>query len=94
MPFPRRRVLVFQMISLLVCVYAALLFGLWLTQRQFIYFPHRGGEAEFLALARPKNVQPWRDERGELIGWKRGSGASNRLLIFHGNGGHALLRTH
>ena len=63
-------------------------------QRTFMYHPERGTEAKFLQMAPQFEVQPWRDDRNNLIGWKRTSNAPNRLLIFHGNGGHALTRTY
>jgi pimeloyl-ACP methyl ester carboxylesterase len=67
-----------------------------LTQRTFMYHPHRGDESEFLALAPQFTVLPWRDSQGALIGWKREGQkpAKNRMLILHGNGGHALTRTY
>jgi hypothetical protein len=65
-------------------------------QRTFMYHPQRGTEQEFLAMAPAQKVEPWRDNQGRLIGWKRvlDKPATNRLLILHGNGGHALSRTY
>ena len=78
-------------------------------QRTFMYHPERGTEAQFLKMATTQNVEPWRDNNNEFIGWKRTDfqnsnqnsqhrvldvPARNRLLIFHSNGGHALTRTY
>ncbi len=77
-------------------VYASVFLVLALMQRTFMYHPTRGQESEFLALAPQHKVQPWRDAQGALIGWKREAPepAQNRMLLLHGNGGHALTRTY
>jgi alpha-beta hydrolase superfamily lysophospholipase len=41
--------------------------------------------------------RPWRDASGNIIGWKsarNGPHAANRLVVFHGNAGYTLHRTH
>ena len=77
-------------------VYVGVFVALILFQRTLMYHPQRGSEKDFLALAPQHKVQPWRDGNGELIGWKRTAPkpAKYRLLILHGNGGHALTRTY
>lgn len=78
-----------------LAVYCGVFLALTLMQRTFMYHPEMGEEKTFLASAPQHNVQPWRDARGVLIGWKRAnSKARNRMLILHGNGGHALSRTY
>ncbi len=61
-----------------------------------MYHPDKGDEKDFLVAAAKLGVLPWRNARGELIGWKRlaKNPTKNRLLIFHGNGGNALSRTY
>ena len=67
-------------------------------QRQLIYLAERTGEPEQLARASALNVEAWRSANQEIIGWRRppraGAPASNRLVVFHGNAGSALYRTH
>ncbi len=79
-------------------VYLGLLVLLALLQRTLIYFPSHAPEAELLAEAARKGVEPWRDSGGQIIGWKHAGraqrNAANRLVVFHGNTGYALQRTH
>ena len=67
-------------------------------QRHLIYLSERTAEPEQLARAAALNVEPWRSPNGEIIGWRRpprpGAPAGHRLLVFHGNAGSALYRTH
>jgi pimeloyl-ACP methyl ester carboxylesterase len=65
-------------------------------QRRIMYFPFYGTETGMLAKAVELGCQPWRDAHGAVIGWKsarNGPPAANRLVIFHGNAGYALMRT-
>jgi pimeloyl-ACP methyl ester carboxylesterase len=62
-------------------------------QNKILYQPQRGSEEDFVAAARKKNIQPWRDAQGRIIGWHRPNPrAANRLVVFHGNAGCALHR--
>jgi pimeloyl-ACP methyl ester carboxylesterase len=66
-------------------------------QRHLIYFPRRAPEEALLELARSTGCRPWRNENGEIIGWRNAEsqkGARGRILILHGNAGYALDRTH
>jgi pimeloyl-ACP methyl ester carboxylesterase len=75
-------------------IYFGVFLLLALMQRSLMYHPQRGAEAEYLARASQERVQPWRDDNGTLIGWKKTPPhAQNRMLILHGNGGDALART-
>ena len=63
-------------------------------QNQILYQPRRGSEAGFIAAARQRDLQPWRDAQGRLIGWFRPNPrAAHRLVVFHGNAGCALDRS-
>ena len=65
-------------------------------QRQIIYFPSVAGEQVLLERAAGLGLQPWRDDGGELVGWRTenaGTG-SRRLVVFHGNAGFALDRNY
>lgn len=73
--------------------YAVLLLLAAGCQNRILYQPQRGSEAEFVAAAGRRNIQPWRDAQGRLIGWQRPNPrATNRLVVFHGNAGCALDR--
>jgi pimeloyl-ACP methyl ester carboxylesterase len=93
---PVRRLLHF--LILLLAVYIALSFALYFGQRWLIYLPTQASEPAMLQLATNSGVQPWRDLNHEIIGWRRpprsGFKAANRLMVFHGNAGCALMRTH
>ncbi len=63
-------------------------------QRQLIYFPETASETALLTAAERSGLQAWRDRDGQLIGWRAQPPDSprQRLVVFHGNAGHALYR--
>ncbi len=63
-------------------------------QRQLIYYPEVASEPDLLAIAQRIGMQYWRDDDGHLIGWRTRSaeGGGKRVVVFHGNAGHALYR--
>jgi pimeloyl-ACP methyl ester carboxylesterase len=63
-------------------------------QRQMIYHPTVVGERALLEEADRLGLQSWRDENGDLIGWRsaKESDGDQRMLVFHGNAGFALHR--
>lgn len=65
-------------------------------QRQMIYFPTVADEETLLNEAARLVLEPWRDDMGELIGWRTaGTGQDQRrMLVFHGNAGYALNRNY
>lgn len=64
-------------------------------QNSILYHPQHGAEEDFIAAARRKNIGPWRDAQGRLIGWHRPNArAANRLVVFHGNAECALDRSY
>jgi uncharacterized protein len=70
---------------------------LTLLQRRLIYFPSKEREDILLPQAERAGLRPWRDRNGTLIGWRTGpadaaSRPQKRLVVFHGNAGHALHR--
>lgn len=67
----------------------------YLRQDSLIFFPTRESAEASEDAARRSGFEPWRNSRGELIGWvSRGGNPANALLVFHGNGGNALMRTY
>lgn len=80
-------------------IYLGLVVLLALLQRHLIYFPSRANADELLRQAERDGLCPWWDQEKKLIGWRSsiadGSPQSrNRLVVFHGNAGHALHRTY
>ena len=79
----------------MLAIYAGLLLLVAGCQNQLLYHPRLGSEAEFGAEARQRDLQPWRDAQGRLIGWFRPNPrAAHRLVVFHGNAGCALDRSY
>ncbi len=78
--------------------YVLALVALTLLQRKLIYLPFHRSEAEMLRFATELRLDPWRDDFGTIIGWKRIAARratpANRLVVFHGNAGFALMRNH
>ena len=82
---------------ILVGGYLVILLLATVFQRHLIYFPSRVGEEELLERAREGGYRPWRNDDGEIIGWRNAdshSEAGGRILVLHGNAGFALHRTH
>jgi hypothetical protein len=81
---------------IIVLVYVGLVILLAGCQRQMIYYPSKAREADLLVEARLSGMEPWRNEQGELIGWRAASDNPDRdvMIVFHGNAGYALHRTY
>lgn len=77
----------------LLSVYLGATLLLALFQRSLLYYPTRAPEDAMIREAAAWNLEPWRDAQGTLIGWRRMAAHSTaRLLVFHGNAGHAAHR--
>ena len=77
----------------LAAIYAILLAVLFALQDRLIYFPRTDSEPRLMQEARAAGLEPWRDARGQLIGWRRPApAASCRAVLFHGNAGCAIDR--
>jgi hypothetical protein len=66
-------------------------------QRRIMYIPFYKTEAGMAVEAAEEGCLPWLNANGKTIGWKsakQGPVAANRLILFHGNAGYALMRTH
>ena len=87
-----------RIILFIAGAYLLLLLALLIFQRQLIYLPFRRSESSMLSAAERIGLVAWRNPSGEIIGWKRadrdGTAAANRLVVFHGNAGFALARSH
>jgi pimeloyl-ACP methyl ester carboxylesterase len=70
------------------------IFMLAALQRQLIYYPELAPENALLESAARAGMTDWRSDAGEIIGWhtRTPDGNARRLVVFHGNAGHALYR--
>lgn len=87
----------YRMVYLPVIAYLVVCGLVGIFQRRIMYFPFYKTEAGMLEKAGELQCQPWKDKNGTIIGWKSsrpGPPAANRLVVFHGNAGYALMRTH
>jgi pimeloyl-ACP methyl ester carboxylesterase len=77
-----------------VLVFIGGLFMFATLQRQMIYYPEVAPEEALLATAEKFGLLDWRDDDQQLIGWYTQSPGDNpgRVVVFHGNAGHALYR--
>lgn len=84
-----------RIVVALLIAYLGLLTLLYFAQGFLIYQARQGNEVELLTHASLERVEPWRDSSGSIIGWWRPNpSARNRVVVFHGNAGYALHRTH
>ncbi|TVR91804.1 MAG: alpha/beta hydrolase [Spirochaetaceae bacterium] len=77
-------------------LYLILVGGGCVVQRRLIYFPERIPMQAAEQLAAQQGLEAWRNRDGEVIGWRERESAQElpRLLVMHGNAGHALHRRH
>lgn len=75
-------------------IYSLFVIALALAQRKLIYFPTRLDSNVAERIAAKEGFVPWRDQSGQIIGWKLPASASPTasILIVHGNAGCALDR--
>jgi len=89
---PRSLIRIFTAVSI---AYVGFVGILYMAQGKLIYLASRAPEEAMLRKAATLRIEPWRDAGGELLGWRRPNPqAANRILVFHGNAGLALLRSH
>lgn len=82
-----------KLLGLVLGGYGALCLLVVVFQRGMMYFPSRAPEAEALRAAKGFGLEAWRDDRGNLLGWRAPKQAPGiRILVFHGNAGSALDR--
>jgi uncharacterized protein len=73
-------------------IYLLLVVLIGLLQRKLLYHPAHASEAELVAEAGEAGLEPWRDSSGQLLGWQRSRGGTQKLLVFQGNAGSAVNR--
>ncbi len=82
-----------RVVRFLVLVYLGLVVLMGVFQRMYIYYPTTDDLASLEEEAGRIGLEPWRSSDGAFLGWKPpGSAGGNRLVVFHGNAGHALIR--
>ena len=83
----------FKLLGLALGGYGALCLLVVVVQRGLMYFPSRASETEALRAAKGLGLEAWRNDRGNLMGWRAPKPAPGiRVLVFHGNAGSALDR--
>ncbi len=82
-----------KLLGLALGGYGVLCLLVVMVQRRLMYFPSRAPDAEALRAAKGLGLEAWRDEHGNLTGWRATKSAPGiRVLVFHGNAGSALDR--
>ena len=83
-----------KLLGLALGGYGALCLLVVVFHRRLMYFPSHAPEAEALRTAKGLGLEAWRDDRGNLMGWRRATKQAPgiRVLVFHGNAGSALDR--
>lgn len=93
-----RRSIVFRTLRLAALVYVGLVVLMAGCQKRYIYYPQRESEEVLLSHATAMGVEPWRDDDENLVGWlapaRDVEGPLRRVVVFHGNAGFALNRSH
>lgn len=72
--------------------YLLLLTALFFLQDRMLYHPWTRDEPSLATEAAQAGLQPWRAPDGRLIGWHTPERPGARVLLFHGNAGHAAWR--
>ena len=93
----KRNAMVDFLISVLriaVLAYVGMALVLAGCQRHMMYYPMRVSESNALALAGTDGLEPWRDDDGNIIGWRPADSnpEADILLFFHGNAGFGAQR--
>lgn len=77
----------------LILIYIAFVVLVYFCQRRMLYAPSKHSMDTLLAEARTLQLEPWRNDSGDYIGWMYGKAANGpRALILHGNAGCAINR--
>lgn len=88
----RRRAL--RILETLIIAYVLVVLAAFVFQRRLIYFPTRLAHDQAEQIAAKNGFTPWRNEAGQIIGWKLAASAAptGSVLIVHGNAGCAIDR--
>ena len=82
------------MLIYLLIAYLGVVLLVVVTQRRQLYFPQQLSPGLAEQTAAGEGFRPWRNESGQIIGWKMPATGSptGSVLVVHGNGGNALGR--
>jgi len=83
-----------RMLFILPVTYFGIVLLAALFQRRLLYFPAKLTLAQADETAMAEGFEPWKSKAGKNIGWKIPAQDSpiGRVLLVHGNAGHALNR--
>ncbi len=92
---PKWRRVVSRLLRSAATIYLAICLLVFLGQRKLLYQPSRITLEAGTRAAADQSFEPWHNQAGEYIGWKK-VGPTNtphaQLLIIHGNAGSAINR--
>lgn len=88
----RRRI--FRMLFVLVGLYVLLCVAVCTLQRRLIYFPVKLNPKLAEIMAERAGAIPWKNQSGQIIGWKflSKNSPTGSVLVVHGNAGCAIDR--
>jgi pimeloyl-ACP methyl ester carboxylesterase len=83
-----------RMIWITLIAYASVVALVAIFQRRQIYFPKKFSEPAAEAMAAQRGFIAWRNQAGQIIGWKMAASGepAGSVLVIHGNAGCALDR--
>src|SRR3982750_1219154 len=93
--FRKKRIRWHWVFVLVCCGVGLLLAGCSMFTRKLLYFPTCLPLEQEIPMAARYGFEPWRNDAGDVIGWKHESKTNAllpRVLITHGNGGCAVWR--
>jgi uncharacterized protein len=84
-----------RVVRILALAYLGLIVLLAGCQNHMLYHPSRASEAALAREANALGLQPWKNAKGEIVGWRMSKpNAKRRVVAFHGNAGYALHRAY
>lgn len=92
-----RRKRITQVLWFCAAIYLLVCAGCATWQRHLIYFPPVLSSEAVESAARKDGLEPWKNDHGDLIGWKRMSlvqPAQGQVIVVHGNAGCAFQCAH
>lgn len=91
---PSWKKLFWRFLRIVVGVYLGGMVLLFIVQRRVIFQPSKTDLADVVKSAKARGFVPWRNSRGEYIGWEKTTTGDHgaRILIVHGNAGCAYDR--
>ena len=84
----------FRILQSFIIAYVLVVLAVFIFQRRLIYFPRTISANLVEQTAAESGFAPWRNESGQIIGWKMPASVvpTGSVLIVHGNAGYAIDR--